>query len=177
MKTIRNAALLLLCIGLFACDKAEAGATAAPGEQATSLAKPAAAAAPRESVAKGFPDFALEGPLSTMVLKAPPGTQSKFKPGMAAVGIETPTYRLRLEPSEDFTPKMKEIAKASKSAKLLLDEPGGLIKEITRKGETKWEIARFATVGGQGVYCSAEGLPSLAAANEAYDVCTTLRAK
>ncbi len=187
LSILASAALLT---SLVACG-GEAGTTAPGGSSAASAkasskpaakasAAPAATEAPK-AAAVSFPAQPLPAPFETLTLGAPTGAKLETGVTKAYAMIEGPDYAFKIEEAKENTvPKLKEMLGKGET-KFLVDQPEGIVADMPQKdGSSGLTVFRYLKIGEKGYKCSTtmKGAPKTPEkAQEAYDVCGTLKAK
>ncbi len=161
---------------------AKAKSSAAPAARGS--AAPTASAAPTEaakpSAAASFAAQPVPKPFDTLTIGAPTGAKLETGVTKDYAMIEGPDYAFKIEEEkENEIPKLKEMMSKA-GAKFIVDQPDGLVFEMKDKDETSLNVLRYLKIGDKGYSCSttSKGAPkSPEKAQEAYDVCGTLKAK
>jgi hypothetical protein len=196
MKAPLIALALGSCVLALACNKktdstataasASAGATAAASASAAPTAKAATAdVKPADTAAKSaaasFPATALTAKdFTDYTIGLPPG--GKVDKNGNNAQVETPDYRLILKVAKkNETADMKAMMpKMGGFKEFTVDQPDGLIAHVEDKSGTQYVFTRYIQVGDKLLSCeSALTKPAKdkAKAQEAFDVCGTLKKK
>lgn len=182
---------VVLTLFAAACDKSSStsaapqpsaassvNAASAPTTAASPEAKPAASPA---SAADAFPATALPGKsFADTTINVPPG--GKLDKAGEKVSLETPDYKLMIKSAKkNDTADMKGMLSSMPGFKgITVESPDGIVAQVEEKGAPQFVLTRYVKVGDALLSCeSALTKPpkDKAKAQEAFDVCGTLKKK
>jgi hypothetical protein len=192
MNLSSSSIILVLGLSLVAvgCDKSSSTAQGSTDTASTTNSAPAAKAATAEgkpaaqpaSAAASFPATALPAKqLAGYTIALPTGGKLEAD-GDDRARLETPDYRLIIKPAKaNQTAEMKAMMPKMPGFKeITVDSPDGLVVQVEEKGATQFVLTRYVKLGDAFYACDnalTKPPKDKAKAQEAFDVCGTLKKK